>query len=121
MALFAKRQPGARATTELKKRAIDSARGRYIYSQRIATVEPVFANIRHNKQLDRFTLRASRRSHAVAAELPGAQHREARAQRLRRHQGLKRGRKGQQWPRQDRRRWKNAPRSAKMAKTEAAA
>jgi hypothetical protein len=39
------------------KRAIDSARGRRIYSQRIATVEPVFANLRHNKCLDRFTVR----------------------------------------------------------------
>jgi hypothetical protein len=27
------------------------------YSKRIATVEPVFANIRHTKRLDRFTLR----------------------------------------------------------------
>ena len=27
------------------------------YSQRLGTVEPVFANIRHNKQLNRFTLR----------------------------------------------------------------
>ena len=39
------------------KQAIDSARGRQIYSRRIATVEPVFANLRHNKRLDRFTLR----------------------------------------------------------------
>ncbi|MCY7319632.1 MAG: transposase [Ramlibacter sp.] len=31
--------------------------GRRIYSRRIATVEPVFANLRHNKRLDRFTLR----------------------------------------------------------------
>ena len=27
------------------------------YSQRIATVEPVFANIRHHKRMSRFTLR----------------------------------------------------------------
>ena len=39
------------------KQAIDSPRGRKLYSQRMATVEPVFANIRHNKQLNRFTLR----------------------------------------------------------------
>jgi hypothetical protein len=39
------------------KRAIDSARGRRLYGGRIATVEPVFANLRHNKRLDRFTLR----------------------------------------------------------------
>ena len=37
--------------------AIDSPRGRQLYSQRIATVEPVFGNLRHNKRLNRFTLR----------------------------------------------------------------
>jgi transposase len=37
--------------------AIDSPHGRRLYSQRIATVEPVFGNIRHNKRLSRFTLR----------------------------------------------------------------
>ena len=30
------------------RNAIDSARGRALYSRRIATVEPVFANIRHH-------------------------------------------------------------------------
>jgi hypothetical protein len=39
------------------KAAIDSNRGRKLYGRRIATVEPVFANLRHNKHLDRFTLR----------------------------------------------------------------
>lgn len=39
------------------RQAIDSPRGRRLYSQRIATVEPVFANLRHNKRLSRFTLR----------------------------------------------------------------
>jgi transposase len=39
------------------RRAIDSPRGRRLYSQRIATVEPVFANIRHHKRMSRFTLR----------------------------------------------------------------
>ena len=37
--------------------AIDSPRGRQLYSQRIATVEPAFGNLRHNKRLARFTLR----------------------------------------------------------------
>lgn len=37
--------------------AIDSAQGRALYSRRIATVEPVFANIRHHKGMRRFTLR----------------------------------------------------------------
>jgi transposase len=35
----------------------DSARGRFFYSQRMGTVEPVFANIRYTLGLDRFTLR----------------------------------------------------------------
>jgi transposase len=39
------------------RQAIDSPQGRALYSQRIGTVEPVFANIRHNKRLNRFTLR----------------------------------------------------------------
>ena len=39
------------------RQAIDSARGRALYSRRIATVEPVFANIRHHKRMSRFTLR----------------------------------------------------------------
>lgn len=29
----------------------------HLYRLRIATVEPVFANLRHNKRLSRFTLR----------------------------------------------------------------
>jgi hypothetical protein len=36
---------------------IDSALGRFIYSRRMGTVEPVFANIRSTLGLDRFTLR----------------------------------------------------------------
>ena len=39
------------------KARIDSATGRAQYGRRFATVEPVFANLRHNKRLDRFTLR----------------------------------------------------------------
>jgi hypothetical protein len=57
VAIFASGPASGHMATELMKRAIDSARGRAIYSQRIATVEPVFANIRHTKRLDRFTLR----------------------------------------------------------------
>jgi len=45
------------------KQAIDSPRGRRLYSQRMATVEPVFANLRHNKRLDRFTLRGQPKVH----------------------------------------------------------
>jgi transposase len=36
---------------------IDTEQGRRIYPQRLAIAEPVFANIRINKRLDRFTLR----------------------------------------------------------------
>ena len=36
---------------------IETEQGRRIYPQRLAIVEPVFANIRSNKRLDRFTLR----------------------------------------------------------------
>ena len=42
---------------ELMRRAIDSPRGRALYSRRIGTVEPVFANLRHSKRLNRFTMR----------------------------------------------------------------
>jgi transposase len=36
---------------------IDSDQGRKIYPQRLAIVEPIYANIRTHKRLDRFTLR----------------------------------------------------------------
>ncbi len=36
---------------------IDTEKGRKIYSQRLAIVEPIFANIRIQKRMDRFTLR----------------------------------------------------------------
>lgn len=42
--------------TKLMMDKIDSDKGRAIYSKRIGTVEPVFANIRHALGLDRFTL-----------------------------------------------------------------
>jgi hypothetical protein len=57
VSLFAKNQPSPYEAIELMKRAIDSPRGRQLYSQRIGTVEPVFANLRHHKRLSRFTLR----------------------------------------------------------------
>jgi hypothetical protein len=36
---------------------IDSEKGRKIYPRRIAIVEPVFANIRVQKRMDKFNLR----------------------------------------------------------------
>ena len=50
------RQPRETHSMRMKAR-IDSAIGREQYGRRFATVEPVFANLRHNKRLDRFTLR----------------------------------------------------------------
>lgn len=41
---------------EQMKAKIDTPEGRRIYSKRLAIVEPVFANIRAQKRLDRFTL-----------------------------------------------------------------
>lgn len=43
--------------TQKMKRKIDSTVGRLIYQRRLATAEPPFANLRHAKGLDRFTLR----------------------------------------------------------------
>jgi hypothetical protein len=43
------------------RRRIDSDEGRRRYGQRFATVEPVFANIRYNKRLNRFTLRGQKK------------------------------------------------------------
>ncbi len=43
--------------TARMKRKIDSSRGREMITRRFATAEPVFGNLRHNKRLDRFTLR----------------------------------------------------------------
>ncbi|MBD3338180.1 MAG: hypothetical protein GF353_03675 [Candidatus Lokiarchaeota archaeon] len=42
---------------EKMKAKIDTLKGRRIYSKRLVIVEPVFANIRTQKRLDRFTLR----------------------------------------------------------------
>jgi hypothetical protein len=57
VAFFVGRQPGKNIHTERMKQRIDSVEGRALYGRRFATVEPVFANLRHNKQLNRFTLR----------------------------------------------------------------
>jgi transposase len=43
--------------SELMRKAIDSPQGRQLYSQRIGTVEPVFANLRYNKRLTRLNHR----------------------------------------------------------------
>ena len=57
VAFFETGQTSPLRYTERMKQAIDSDRGRQLYGRRIAIVEPVFGNLRHNKRLDRFTLR----------------------------------------------------------------
>ncbi len=47
--------------TQKMKRRIDSIIGSHIYSKRIGTAEPVFANIKHALGLRRFTLRGKRK------------------------------------------------------------
>ena len=49
--------PKPETHTARMKRRIDSPEGRALYAQRFGIVEPVFGNLRHNKGLDRFTLR----------------------------------------------------------------
>ena len=42
---------------EWMKKRVDGVKGKQIYAERLAVVEPVFGNIRANKGLDRFSLR----------------------------------------------------------------
>ena len=56
VAFFQGKRDGVSYTDKMKAR-IDSPEGRIRYGRRFATVEPVFGNLRHNKQLNRFTLR----------------------------------------------------------------
>jgi len=62
VSFFYGKTPGGKVSyIERMKRAIDSERGRALYGGRFATVEPVFANLRYNKGLDRFTLRGHKK------------------------------------------------------------
>ena len=57
VAFFKGRADGTESYTDKMKARIDSHEGRLLYGRRFATVEPVFGNLRHNKRLNRFTLR----------------------------------------------------------------
>ena len=57
VARFEPKPKDPRSAMERMRQAIDSPRGRQLYSQRIGTVEPVFGNIRHNKRLTRLNHR----------------------------------------------------------------
>lgn len=61
VAIFYKAQASPLKYTEAMKQRIDSPAGRAMYGRRIATVEPVFGNLRYNKRLNRFTLRGQRK------------------------------------------------------------
>jgi hypothetical protein len=47
--------------TQKMREKIDSIAGKLIYGRRMATVEPVFADIRSNLGLDRFSLRGKKK------------------------------------------------------------
>ena len=61
VAIFHKAQASPLKHTDAMRERIDSPEGRAQYGRRIATVEPVFGNLRYNKGLDRFTLRGQRK------------------------------------------------------------
>jgi transposase len=61
VAFFQGRADGSESYTDKMKKRIDSTEGRSQYGRRFATVEPVFGNLRHNKRLNRFTLRGRRK------------------------------------------------------------
>ena len=61
VAIFHKNQVSPLRHTEVMKQRLDSPKGRALYGRRIATVEPVFGNLRYNKGLDRFTLRGQKK------------------------------------------------------------
>lgn len=46
------------------KEKVDSDKGRYIYSKRLGTIEPVFGNINTTKRLNRFSLRGKAKVNA---------------------------------------------------------
>lgn len=56
-----KLDPKADEPIEAMKVKIDTDLGKQMITRRFATVEPVFGNIRHNKRLNRFSLRGRRK------------------------------------------------------------
>ena len=61
VSFFQGKADGTATFTDKMKARIDSPEGQAKYGRRFATVEPVFGNIRHNKQLDHFTLRGQKK------------------------------------------------------------
>ncbi len=61
VSFFHGKADGHESYTDKMKQCIDRPEGRVRYGMRFATVEPVFGNLRHNKQLNRFTLRGQKK------------------------------------------------------------
>lgn len=61
VSFFQGKADGEPSYTDRMKARIDSPEGKARYGRRFATVEPVFGNLRHNKQLNRFTLRGQKK------------------------------------------------------------
>ena len=61
VSFFQGKAAGQESFTDKMKARIDSPAGQAQYGRRFATVEPVFGNIRHNKRLNRFTLRGQKK------------------------------------------------------------
>lgn len=62
VAIFMGKHAQAEETaTDRMKQKTDSDKGREMITRRFATVEPVFGNIRHNKGMNRFTLRSQKK------------------------------------------------------------
>ena len=80
VAFFIGRAKGAAETyTEKMKRKIDTACGRFIYCQRLGTVEPVFANIFSTKLHEPvYPARQAQGHRAMAVVLYRTQHRKNR-------------------------------------------
>ena len=58
VAFFRAREDAETETHTMRmQQRLDAPEEREQYGQRLATVEPVFANVQYNKRLDRFTLR----------------------------------------------------------------
>ena len=55
--IFITEEKPARTHSAKMIEKIDTEEGRQIYSMRMGIVEPVFANIRYHKQMNKFTLR----------------------------------------------------------------
>jgi Transposase DDE domain len=72
---FRKNQPSPRKVLDVMRKAIDSPKGRALYSKCIGTVEPVFASIRSQQAHGPVQVKKPMQSkHPVESVLFGAQH-----------------------------------------------